>query len=79
MKQITGQSAVDFMSSVQVEAGLAGIEGNQLRCVLVQGLLPNTRQFVVTCEGNDINLLRKLLTVTIQYNKIQARLITLHM
>ena len=30
---------------------------------MVQGLLPHVRQFVVTREGNDVNSLRKWLTV----------------
>ena len=63
MKQKAGQSAIDYMACVELEARRAGIEGDQLRYVIVQGLLPNTRQFVVTREGNDINSLRKWLTV----------------
>ena len=34
-----------------------------MRCVIVQGLLPNIRQFVVTREGNDVNSLRRWLTI----------------
>ena len=49
---------------VEMEARRAGIEGDQLRCVIIQGLLPSTRQFVVTREGNDIASLRKWLTVS---------------
>ena len=64
MKQKTGQSAIDFMASVEIQARRAGIEGDQLRCVIVQGLLPNTHQFAVTREGNDINSLRKWLSVS---------------
>ena len=63
MKQSTGQSAFDFMSAVELEASRAGIEGDQLRCVIVQGLLPNLRQFVVAREGNDVNSLWRWLTV----------------
>ena len=63
MKQRTGQSATDFMSDVDLEASRVVIEGDQLRCVILQGLLPNIRQFVVTREGNDVNSLRKWLTV----------------
>ena len=63
MKQKAGQSAIDYMACVELEARRAGIEGDQLRCIIVQGLLPNTRQFVVPCDGNDINSLRKWLTV----------------
>ena len=75
MKQKTGQSAIDFMTSVEVHDRRAGIEGDQFRCVIVQGLLPNTRQFVVTHEGNDINSLRKWLTVcdAQQYPKKTSR------
>ena len=51
------------MSAVEVEAGRAGIEGDQLRCVVVQGLLPNFHQFVLTHKGNNVNSLRKWLTV----------------
>ena len=51
------------MACVETEARRAGIEGDQLRCVIVQGLLHSTRQFVVTGEGNDIVSLRKWLTV----------------
>ena len=53
MKQRTGQSAIDFMAAA--EASRADIEGDQLRCVIVQGLLPNIRQFAITREGNDVN------------------------
>ena len=63
MKQRTGQSAVDYMSAVELEAIRAGIDGDQLRCVIVQGLLPNIRQFVVIREGNDANSLMRWLTV----------------
>ena len=35
-----------------------------MRGVIIQGLLPNTRQFVVTREGNDIASLRKWFTVS---------------
>ena len=63
MKQGKEQSAVDFMSGVEVEASRAGIKGDQLRCVVVKGLLPYVRQFVVTREGNDVNSLRKWFTV----------------
>ena len=63
MKQRTGQSAVDFMSAVEVEADRASIEGDQLRCVIVQGLLPNIHQFVATREENDVYSLRRWLTV----------------
>ena len=59
MKQGKEQSATDFMSRVELEASRAGITGDQLRCVVVQGLLPHVRQFVVTREGNDINSHRK--------------------
>ena len=51
------------MSRVELEASRAGITGDQLRCVVVHGLLPHVRQFVVTREGNDVNSLRKWLTV----------------
>ena len=64
MKQKAGQSAIDYMACVELEARRAGIEGDQLRYAIIQGLLPNTRQFVVTREGNYINSLRKWLTVT---------------
>ena len=63
MKQRTGQSASDYMSAVELEASRAGIEGDQLRCVIIQWLLPNIRQFVVTRECNDVNSLRRWLTV----------------
>ena len=63
MKQKAGQFAIDYMACVELEARRAGIEGDQLRCVIIQGLLPNTRQFVLTRDGNDINSLRKWLTV----------------
>ena len=63
MKQKAGQSAIDYMACVEMEARRAGI-GDQLRCVIIQGLLPNTRQFAVTREGNDIASLRKWLTVS---------------
>ena len=63
MKQKTGQSAIDFMASVEIQARQAGIKGDQLRCAIVQGLLPNTIHVVVTREGKDINSLRKWLTV----------------
>ena len=63
MKQKAGQSAIDYMACVEMEARRAGIEGDQLRCVIIRGLLPNTCQFVVTREGNDIASLRKWLTV----------------
>ena len=58
MKQKAGQSAIDYKACVELEARRAEIEGDQLRCVIVQGLLPSTRQFVVTREENDINSLR---------------------
>ena len=48
MKQDKEQSAIDFMSRVELEASRAGITGDQLRCVVVQGLLPHVRQFMVT-------------------------------
>ena len=64
MKQKAGQSAIDYMACVELEARRVGIEGYQLRYVIRQGLLPNTRQFVVPREGNDINSLRKWLTVS---------------
>ena len=64
MKQKAGQSAIDYMACVELETRRAGIEGDQLRYVIVQGLLPSTRQFVVRREGNDINSLRKWLTVS---------------
>ena len=51
------------MSDVDLEASLAGKEGDQVRCVIVQGLLPNIRQFVVTREGNDVHSLRMWLVV----------------
>ena len=63
MKQRSGQSASDYMSAVELEASRAGIEGDQLRCVIVQALLSNIRQFVVTREDNDVNSLRRWLTV----------------
>ena len=63
MKQRTGQSASDYMSAIELEASRAGIEGDQLRCVITQGLLTNIRKFVVTREGNDVNSLRRWLTV----------------
>ena len=63
MKQRTGQSATDFMSDVELEASRVGNEGYKLRCVFVQGLLPNIRQFVVTREGNDVNSLRMWLVI----------------
>ena len=63
MKQRTGQSVSDYMSAVELEASRAEIEGDQLRCVIIQGLLPNIRHFVVTREGNDVNSLRRWLTV----------------
>ena len=63
MKQGKEQSAVDFMSGVDVKASRAGITGDQFRCVVVQGLLPYVRQFVITREGNDDNSLRKWLAV----------------
>ena len=63
MKQKAGQSAIDYMACVELEARRAAREGDQLRCVIIQGLLPNTRQFVVTRDENDINSLRKWLTV----------------
>ena len=63
MKQKAGQSAIDYMACGEMEARRAGIEGDQLRFVIVQGLLPSTRQFVVTREGKDIASLRKWLTV----------------
>ena len=59
MKQKAGQSAIDYIACVELEARRAGIEGDQLRCVILQGLIPNTRQFAVTREGNYINSLRK--------------------
>lgn len=40
MKQGKDQSAVDFMSAVEVEAGGALITEDQFRCVVLQGLLP---------------------------------------
>ena len=43
MKQKAGQSAIDYMACVELKARRAGIEGDQLRYVIVQGLLPNTR------------------------------------
>ena len=64
MKQKAGQSVIDYMACVELEARRAGIEGDQLRYVIIQGLLPNTCQFVVTRDGNDINSLRKWLTVS---------------
>ena len=64
MKQKAGQSAIDYMACVEMEARRTGIEGDQLGCVIIQGLLPSTRQFVVTREGNDIASLRKWLTVS---------------
>ena len=51
------------MSTVELEASRAAIEGDRLRCVIVQGSLPNIRQFEVTREGNDVNSLRRWLTV----------------
>ena len=51
------------MSDVELEVSRAGKEGDQLRCVIVQGLLPNIRQYMVTREGNDVNSLRRWLTV----------------
>ena len=66
MKQKAGQSAIDYMACVELESRRAEIEEDQLRYVIVQGLLPNTRQFIVTREGNDINSLRKWLTVAMQ-------------
>ena len=63
MKQGKEQSATDFMSRVELEASRAGITRDQLMCVVVQGLLPHVPQFVVTREGNDVNSLRKWLTV----------------
>ena len=51
------------MSDVELEASRAVIEVDQLRCVIVQGLLPNIRQFVVTREGNDVNSLKRWLMV----------------
>ena len=61
-KQGKNQSAVDFMSAVEVEAGRAKMTGDKLRCVVVQGLFPHVRQFVVTREGTDANSLTKWLT-----------------
>ena len=52
MKQKAGLSAIDYMACVKMEARRAGIEGDQLRCVIIQGLLPNTRQFVVASGGD---------------------------
>ena len=46
MKQKAGQSAIDYMACVEMEARRAGIEGDKLRCVVIQGLLPSTRQFM---------------------------------
>ena len=63
MKQSKEQSATDFMSQVELEASRSGIMGDQWRCVVVQGILSHVRQFVVTCEGNDVNSLRKWLAV----------------
>ena len=63
MKQLTCQSATDFMAAVELEASRARIEEDQFMCVIVQGLLPNIRQFVVTREGNDANSLRRWFTV----------------
>ena len=63
MKQGKDQSAVDSISAVEVEAGRVGITREQLRSVLVQGLVPYVRQYVVTLEGNDVNSLRKWLAV----------------
>ena len=66
MKQKAGQSAIDYMACVELKARRAEIEGDQLRCIIIQGLLPNTRQFVVTRDGNDINSLRKWLAVAMR-------------
>ena len=63
MKQKAGQSAIDYMACVELDDRRAGIEGDKFRYIIIQGLLPNSRQFVVTREGNDINSLRKWLTV----------------
>ena len=51
------------MSDVELEASLTGKEEEQARCVIVQGLLPIISQFVVTREGNNVNSLRRWLTV----------------
>ena len=63
MKQCSHQLAVDFMSAFKVEAGRAKIMEDQLRFVVVQGLLPHVLQFVVTREGSDANSLRKWLAL----------------
>ena len=55
-----GADSYRFHVSSRVRGKSCGHYGDQLRCVVFQGLLPHVRQFVVTREGNDVNSLRKL-------------------
>ena len=63
MKQGKDQSAVHFMSAIEVEAGRAGITGVKLRCVKSAMFFPHIRQFVVTRECTDVSSLRKWLAI----------------
>ena len=56
MKQGKNQSSL-------VKTGRDKIAEDQLRCAVVEGLLPHVGQFVVTREGTDISYRRKWLAV----------------
>ena len=61
MKQKTGQSAIDFMASVEIQARQAGIKGDQLRCAIVQGMLPNTIQEMCIHAAYPIDVKERVL------------------
>ena len=63
MKQKMNQSSVDFMTSIEVEASLSQIAVDQISNIVIQGLKPNIRQFVLGKEIKDLPSLRKWIAV----------------
>ena len=54
---------VDFMTSVEEEAARSQIAVDQISNIVIQGLKPNIRQFVIGKEINDLPSLRKWIAV----------------
>ena len=54
---------VDFMTSVEEEAARSQIAVDQISNIVIQGLKPNIRQFVIGKEINDLPSLTKWIAV----------------
>ena len=63
MKQKMKQSSIDFMTSIEVEAARSQIAVDQISNIVIQGLKPNIRQFVLGKEIDDLPSLRKWIAV----------------